>query len=136
MGGDGMNNFLFALLMIIIVSAFGLAQEPSAMQVDEMVFCTAIEERQPVGQDTVFNSDVERVYCYTKLSGADDTTTVSHIWYFKDDEVARVNLSVNANIWRTWSSKKLMQIWVGKWRVDIIAADGTVLKSAAFHIKP
>ena len=136
MEGDGMKNFIYVLVMIIFVPAFGLAQEPSAMQVDEMVYCTAIEERQPVGQDTVFNSDLERIYCYTKISGAVDTTTISHIWYFKDNEVARVNLSVNAKIWRTWSSKKLMEIWVGRWRVDVIAADGTILKSAAFRIKP
>ena len=130
-----MLKFVYVLLAIIFIFAIGMAQEQSTLQVDEMIFCTAIENRQPVGRDTVFKANVERIYCYTKIDGAADTTTISHIWYFKDEEVAKVNLSVKAKTWRTWSSKRLLEIWIGKWRVDVVSSDGTVLKSKEFSIK-
>jgi hypothetical protein len=136
MGGEMMKNRLYALVLVILVSAICVAQEQHELQVDEMVFCTAIEDRQPVVMDTVFKANVERVYCYTKLTGSLDTTTITHSWYFKDEEVAKVNLSVKAKTWRTWSSKKLLEIWIGKWRVDVVSADGTVLRSEEFIIKP
>lgn len=130
-----MLKFVYVLLATIFIFAIGMAQEQSTLQVDEMIFCTAIENRQPVGSDTVFKANVERIYCYTKIDGAADTTTISHIWYFKDEEVAKVNLSVKAKTWRTWSSKRLLEIWIGKWRVDVVSSDGTVLKSKEFSIK-
>lgn len=131
-----MKYSIYMLLVIVFGSVIGFAQQQSGLQVDKMVFCTAIEDRQPVGIDTVFKAKVERVYCYTKITGAVDTTAISHIWYFNEEEVAKVNLSVNAKTWRTWSSKKLLEIWIGKWRVDVVSSDGTVLKSKEFSIKP
>ncbi|NIR49886.1 DUF2914 domain-containing protein [candidate division KSB1 bacterium] len=101
-----------------------------------MVFCTAVEEREPVAVDTVFADTVGQVYCFTKIIGATDTTSISHVWYYEDEEKANVNLAVKSKSWRTWSSKKILQEWDGKWRVDVVSSQQEIIKSEEFLIKP
>lgn len=122
------------LVLLLVSSGFSLAQD-AALSVDEMKFCTSVEERQPVSADTVFSNTIERVYCFTKISGADQATTVTHVWYFGDKEMARVDLNVKGSPWRTWSSKRIIPEWSGTWKVDVVSAAGEVLKSATFKIK-
>ncbi|KAA3612526.1 MAG: DUF2914 domain-containing protein [Calditrichaeota bacterium] len=123
------------LFVFLLAPFFLLAQEKSTAEVTEVSICTAVEDRVPVGVDTSFTSDVERVYCYTKITGAAADSSVTHVWYHGDKEMARQKLSVKANAWRTWSSKRIVDSWTGAWRVDILSASGTVLKSKAFTVK-
>lgn len=120
-------------LVLILSSTLCMAQE---LTVEEMIFCTAIEERQPAGVDTMFANTVERVYCYSKVEGAKDTVTVFHVWYHNDQEMAKVELTIKGKSWRTWSSKRIMEEWQGKWKVDIVTSNGDILKSKEFTIKP
>jgi len=126
-------------LAVLLVTVFVLipAGTPCAgtLEVVEVTFCTGVEERTPVGADTEFSNTVGRVWCFTKITGADDPTTVVHVWYFNDEEKARVDLAVNSNSWRTWSSKQVVETWTGQWRLEVESADGTVLKTAEFAIK-
>ena len=87
-----LNSIIFVFFFVF--QCFAQSQE--ALNIEEMVFCTAIEERQPIGIDTVFAAGVERIFCYTKITGAEDTTDISHIWYFNAEEVANVTLSVKS----------------------------------------
>jgi len=120
-------------IFMFIISA-GLVQAMSGMQVSQITFATAIEDRQPIGPGTSFSGDVEQLYCFTAINGAEGETSVNHVWYYNDVEMARVNLSVRAATWRTWSSKRIMPYWVGQWRVDVESADGNVLASKAFSV--
>ena len=124
------------VLLLLFLTAIGSAQEKDDLEAEEMVFCIAVKEVQPVGVDTVFSNTVERVCCFTKIVGAADTTSVSHVWYFKDQEKARVGLPVKSESWRTWSSKRMLDAWVGKWRVDVVSSDGGVIASKGFLIRP
>ncbi len=121
---------LFLLFFITITNA-----QEARLEVDEMVFCTAVENRQPVGVDTAFSNMVEQVYCFTKIYSIVDTTSISHVWYYNNVEMARVKLSVKAKPWRTWSSKRIVEEWQGKWRVEVESADGDILSSKEFTIK-
>jgi len=123
------------LFVLFLAPMFLLAQETSTASVTELTFCTAIEDRVPVAPDTSFMSDIERVFCYTKISGAAADSSVTHVWYHGDKEMARQKLSVKADKWRTWSSKRIVDSWTGAWRVDVLSAAGTVLESKAFTIK-
>jgi hypothetical protein len=120
-------------VVLMLSSTLCMAQE---LTVEEMTFCTAIEERQPAGVDTAFSSTVERVYCFSKITGATDTVTVFHVWYHNDQEMAKVELTIKGKSWRTWSSKRIMQEWQGKWKVDIVTSNGDILMSKEFTIKP
>ena len=111
-----------------------VAQEPPALVLEEVQICTAVEDRQPSGVGTVFPADLDKLYCFTKIGGADRATYVYHVWYFGDDEVAKVKLPVNSNPWRTWSSKKLYK-GLSKGHVEIVSENGAMLGKAEFEIQ-
>ena len=119
---------IFLLLLISITNA----QE---VKVEEMVFCTAVEDRQPTNIDTIFSSNIEKVYCFSKISVSLDTTSITHVWYYDNEEKARVYLSIKGKTWRTWSSKTIWKTWEGEWRVDVESATGDVIYSKEFFIK-
>jgi len=120
-------------IFMFVISA-GLVQAMSGLQVSQITFATAIEDRQPIGPGTSFPANVERLYCFTAINGAEGETSVNHVWYYNDVEMARVDLSVRAAAWRTWSSKRIMPYWIGQWRVDVESASGEVLVSKEFTV--
>lgn len=128
-----MRYFAFILMFVFVSISF--AQQGVGPAVDEIAICLSVEERQPVGTDTVFTADVGTVYCFTRVSGAAADSSVSHVWYYNNEEMARLKLNVRADAWRTWSSKRIVEEWTGSWRVDVESAAGTVLKSQAFSVK-
>ena len=128
------SMFIILVIPVFLIS-FLSAQDTPAIEVEEMVFCTGIEERQPVGADTSFLNTVEQVYCFTKINGAQDTTQVSHIWYFNDQEMAKIELNIRSKSWRTWSSKRIMSEWTGTWRVDVVSSTEAIIESKEFVIK-
>jgi hypothetical protein len=132
------------LALILSICSFGFGQEDTAMveqqmmpalDVDQMVFCTGVQDREPVGADTAFADTVGEVYCFTQISGADEPTTVSHVWYLNGEEKASVELSVGGQKWRTWSSKRIPAEWDGAWKVEVKSADGSVLMSKEFVVR-
>ena len=145
-----LKKSLLLLLGILIVSVVCFAQEEPAeesmkdttsamakeseLSIEDLVMCAAIEDREPSGIGTVFSSDSEKIYCFTKIIGATDTTSVNHVWYMGDQQVASVNLPIKSAAWRTWSSKMIGNS-LGKGYVEIVAEDGTMLGKADFEIK-
>ena len=126
---------IFAYFFVILFVSLSFAQESMGPMVDEIVICTAVEERQPVAPDTLFSSDVGSVFCFTKVSGAAADSSISHVWYYNNKEMARLKLNVRADAWRTWSSKRIVAEWTGNWRVDVESVSGKVLSSKAFVVK-
>lgn len=128
--------FVASLVIGLCLSFFALqAQDASSLAVEEMQFGTAVEDRQLTGADSVFSAEVGEVYCFTKITGAETPVTVSHVWYYGDEEKARIEHDVKAKAWRTWSSKRIAPSWTGKWRVDVVSPDGAVLGSKSFTVK-
>jgi hypothetical protein len=126
---------IFALLLSFVFFSNIYAQSDEIIEVPEMVFCTGVEDRVPVGADTMFLNTVEQVYCFTKITGVSETATISHVWYYDDNEMARVDLTVSGDSWRTWSSKRIIEDWGGAWRVDVVTESGEILKSMGFTIQ-
>jgi hypothetical protein len=124
----------FILAIVLMLPALGLAQEAAVVTVDDIQICTAVQDRQPVGAAESFSRDIGQLYCFTKLTSGQDSAAVSHVWYHNDKEALKVNLNVNAKTWRTWSVKQIPAVMTGQWRVDVVAADGAVLKSKPFTV--
>ena len=82
----------------------------------------------------VFAPDVERVWCMTRVEGLTPPTSVTHVWYHDGQTKAKVDLSIGSQNWRTWSSKKILAGWTGRWEVKVLDADGTVIGAATFEI--
>jgi hypothetical protein len=146
-----LKKSLFVLLSVLILSGVCFAQEEPAkeqmqettpaveqeqpaLDLEEIQFCTAVEDRQPTGVATVFPDDLDKIYCFTKIGGAEDITYVHHVWYFENNEIARVKLPVRSISWRTWSSKKL-NMGLGYGYVEIVSESGDILGRAEFKIQ-
>ena len=93
------------------------------------------EKRLVIGEAATVPSDGERVFCLTRVHGMSPPTTVTHVWYFEGKTMARVDLSVGSQNWRTWSSKTYKPDWTGSWEVKVLDEDGMVLGSAGFEVK-
>jgi hypothetical protein len=84
---------------------------------------------------SVFDHDVGKVYCFTRVVGCPDSTEIVHAWYHEGQNMAKVNLPVKSASWRTYSSKNIMPSWTGHWEVKVLDGNGAVLASRAFEIR-
>lgn len=126
---------IITCLFIFLFISIAFSQGDMNPAVDEIIICKDVQDRQPVAADSVFFSDAGSIFCYTKVSGAAADSSISHVWYYNDKEMARIKLNVKADVWRTWSSKRIVPEWTGKWHVDVESAAGKVLASKAFTVK-
>lgn len=126
------KNFLLTLFILIV--AINDLKAQSILKIERIAVSTGVENRQPVGESDTFADSVGTLFCYTEIRGMGDSTTVSHVWYHGENRRADVKLNVRGYRWRTWSTKVIQKDWTGDWRVDIVSADGKILKSKRFRI--
>ena len=93
------------------------------------------EMRELVGEAEVFGTDLERVWCLTRIRGLTPPATVTHAWYYEGKTMARVDLKVGSPDWRTWSAKRYLPAWTGHWEVKVLDEAGKVLASGSFTIE-
>ena len=110
------------------------AAGPASMRVEFASICRRVVDRNVVDAGTRFPASVGRLCCFTKIVGAQSPSEITHVWYFRDAERARVTLAVNGARWRTFSSKIIQSHEIGAWRVDVLGPDGALLTSVHFEI--
>ncbi len=96
---------------------------------------TGITDRELEGVAASFKADVGKVYCWTKVTGPEDGGEITHAWYKGDEKMSEVKLALKFKSVRTWSYKTIPADGQGEWHVDVLAPDGTVLKSIVFKIE-
>jgi hypothetical protein len=129
------RSYSFIFILVLLLSGGLFAQNQSSIKVDSIVICTSVENRQPIGTDSVFSSDVGKLYCFTKLSSETDSSEISHVWFYKNKQMAKINLPMNAKSWHTWSAKTIMPAWKGDWQVEIQDSEGNVISKISFRLK-
>ena len=129
-------SILPAAAIVSMVAALFLAVTATAamLQVESAVICEQVADREPVDVGRSFSAAVGKLYFHTKIVGAEGNTQVTHVWYFGDTERARVTLSVRANTWRTYSSKRIQAHEIGAWRAEVLDAEGNTLATARFEV--
>jgi hypothetical protein len=78
-----------------------------------------------------------RLVFYTRVKAVEQTT-IEHRWYHDDRLVQRVDLRVSANTsagYRTFSRQTVSRERAGSWRVELRAADGTLLSGQSFVVQ-
>ena len=104
--------------------------------VKDIKICKSIYKRTPVGSDLIFTSNVDSLYCFTRIQNPGQKREVKHIWYFKDQMMTQVRYNVRkSNIYRSWTKKTILPNQIGDWRVDIQDNNGTIIGSKSFKIK-
>jgi len=132
-----MNNRRALLLVVALAGLLGLAGGAAAEEINvaEALVCQEVVDRLPVGSGDVIPAGTERVYCFTRITGAQAETEVTHNWYYQGNLKASVVLPVRNANWRTWSSKTLLPEWKGEWMVEILSKEGTPLESIIFFVQ-
>jgi hypothetical protein len=123
--------------------ATGQTQEPAVqspeaveMGVSVAAICTDVQNLEPINASTSFPATVGKLYCFTKITGAQSPTQITHVWYFDGTERAKVDLAVNSVSWRTYSSKIIQSYEMGAWSVEVLDSNGKVLKTLEFEVRP
>ncbi|MBW1897117.1 MAG: DUF2914 domain-containing protein [Deltaproteobacteria bacterium] len=133
---------LVSLCMCLLLTGFVSpipvleASESDALDVEEILVCKDVVGLTPVGANANFKASVGRLFCFTKIIGAEFETTVTHVWYFGESKEAWVALEVGSARWRTYSSKVIQSHQVGQWRVEVLGPDVELLKTIEFEVVP
>lgn len=122
---------LSLVLLVLLVATPALA---GTLKVARGVITTQIVNRQPVDQIQTFSASVGKLYCFTRITGAQGDTTITQVWYHEGKVMARVQLPVRSSDWRTWSSKRIMPGWAGAWKVEVLDAQGNILQTIPFTL--
>ena len=133
-------HVLLIIIALIIVplsyAVTGMAQETVSLTVAEASICRDVVNRQPVGAGDSFDASVGKLTCFTKITGAQNPSQISHAWYFGDALRAKVTLSVKSSSWRTYSSKRIQPHEIGSWHVDVLGPNAEILQTIQFKITP
>ncbi len=132
-----MTRGLNGLIMVIIVwwSGVALANE---LIITNPSICKGVVNHQPVGAGEVFDSDVEKLFCFTRVVGpyhVEKEQYVVHVWYYQKEERARVTLPVKSSNWGTYSSKTIRSQDKGSWYVEVLDPQGEIIITLPFLIQ-
>jgi hypothetical protein len=100
--------------------------------VDSIAIAGNIEQRMPVGIESQFPWDVGRVSCWISVSSSQAPVPIKFVWYKNDELISEWPYSLLSETGRVWSTKAVAS---GKWRVEIVDAAKTVVKTASFEVK-
>ncbi|RLB71130.1 MAG: DUF2914 domain-containing protein [Deltaproteobacteria bacterium] len=96
---------------------------------------SAVENQMPVDRVESYPADFGKLYCFTRIVGAQGDTEITHVWYYQDNEMARVSLSVRSSNWRTYSSKRFLPQWAGEWKVVILDEEENEIATIPFKLE-
>ena len=120
------------MIMAVVSVSFVQAGD---LRVADGAITSAIENQMPVDRIETYRADFGKLYCFTRISGAQEDTEVTHVWYYQDDELARVTLSVRSADWRTYSSKRFLPQWSGQWRVVVLDGEQNEIATIPFSLE-
>ena len=129
-------SLVASCLVTVVAIAPAASQEAPMLAIADAAVCKDVVNRAPVDPGTSFPVSVARLFCFTRVTGAQSPTEVTHVWYHGDRERARVSLPVNTASWRTYSSKVIQGHEKGPWRVEVVDPSGKVLQALAFEVTP
>lgn len=136
-----MKSVFFAFMILLITvcllpAATIEGQEAVSLKVADAVICKDVVDRTPVDTGNSFRASVGKLYCFTRITDAQEPTRITHVWYFGKMQWAWVTLKVGSASWRTYSSKVIQPHQAGLWHVDVLGPDGELLQTLEFEITP
>ncbi|MBD3234558.1 MAG: DUF2914 domain-containing protein [candidate division Zixibacteria bacterium] len=128
-----MRHFILSALLLILLS-FALPAI-AEMHVSRAVLCSGVEDLEPVETVENVTADMGQIYFFAEIKEAGEESQIKHIWYYNDDPVAEIPITVSGPRWRTYSYKALSENMTGEWHVDVVDENGNVLQSVPFTVK-
>ena len=96
-----------------------------------------LRDHEPVGiyknAVSLDDQDLITVYMFTQTRGYVGEE-IFHNWYLNDEQIAQVVVKPWISPMRASSSKKIIPVMTGDWRVEIVDASGTLLAITRFEV--
>ena len=98
------------------------------------VMCEDMQELVPQNPTTVFSIERRKAVCFSVFDPVPEKTVVYHQWFHRDQNSAKMKLTLKPPRWSTYSSIQLRAEDIGPWRVEITDSQGNVLDVLRFSI--
>ncbi len=127
--------FLPVVMMLLVGLPMTAMSQDGPFSVARLVVCEDVQDRSPVNVMEVFPAGTQTVFCFLEAREIPEATEVTMVWYFEEQEVARVPLSIGQGArWRTYASKKTMG-QKGNWKVYLQDSTDNTLASVQFALE-
>jgi len=100
----------------------------------QAVMCEDMLELVPRNPTTVFSIERRKAICFTSFDPVAEKTIVYHQWFHRDQNSAKMKLTLNPPRWSAYSSIQLRAEDIGPWRVEITDSQGHILDILRFSI--
>lgn len=127
-----MKSLVFIVLAFMLVLP-SISFAESDIEISRTVFSTSLNDREPANDLTRVDVGEQTVYFFTEILNA-NASSVTHLWTYNDIEIARVQLKIGSDQWRTWSSKQVWHLTPGEVRVQVLDADNLILAEKVLTI--
>jgi hypothetical protein len=117
---------LFLAIILLAMIFPGSSYAVNEQTVSRAIFTTSLNEREPVNDLESVEYGEKTIFFFSQVLNANNTT-VTHLWTYNDVEIARVNLNIGSDNWRTWSSKQIWHLAPGEIKVQVLDADNMIL---------
>jgi len=107
--------------------------QKSKLTISRAAIALNVKDLEPENLGDTFPSEVRRLFCFTQIKGASGPEEIQHRWYWKDELMGSVSLTVNSGNFRTYSSKSIPLGLKGDWRVYVVdSKDESILGTVNF----
>lgn len=131
-----MKKLLLLTILICFCSLPISAKAQNNLALEEGIIATKVKDLIPEGIGDTFPSNIKKLYCYTKITGGEQGDMIYHKWYYGDKLMASPKLAIKSAEYRTYSSKNILDTWVGEWKVKIVnSKNNQVLSTLYFTIE-
>ena len=128
-------GILIAVFISLAFTSPAFSMDEPGFTIKRMVISKDVVDREPVGIGDFFSAASEKIYCFLELTDIETDTQVAIVWFWSNQEMARVELPILENRrWRTYSSKKLAGL-KGNWRAELLDSSGILLNQVNFTVE-
>lgn len=133
-----MKKILISILIILgSLVAYGKSNGENTHYLNRAVLTNEVVVKEPGEKMDTFKL-YSKGYFYTEFKDIGEQKTIYHNWYIIQEDgektlMASVPLKISGSRWRTWSNKNLFLS--GKWSVEVIDGDDTVLSKKVFNVE-
>jgi len=121
-----MKSLIGSLAVLALVAVAANPAVGANGTISRAQFTSAVLDREPVDKITSIDSSTGSVFFFTEFRNFEGTNA-SHRWIYNGEVRFELSFKVRGSRWRVYSQKTLPAEWLGDWKVEIVAEDGTVL---------
>jgi hypothetical protein len=133
-----MNHGKYIALLIVAGLLFPAGKsfsQESALTVPELILCRQVTDEGPKNAAGEFFDNVGSVCCQTRIEGTTGTEKITHVWYYGSVKQETFKFEVDSASNTIHSCVEVKPGMLGLWKVEVLDAQGIVLKSQPFFIK-